>query len=88
MYNFEIKQRFTRINPESKDVFAYTQRSEESFGKDVAEMSRPEILRALSGSENAKADLDTIRSYTVWRQEHGVFPLVNGGCFRVKHNEI
>lgn len=88
MYNADIKQRFARIHPTSHDVFAHTKKAEESFGKDVAQMSRPEVLRALNGSKDARADLDTIRTYTMWCQEQGVFPLVNGGCFRVRYNEV
>ena len=88
MYNADIKQRFLRLHPSTRQVFDHTRRVEELLGKDVAEMAKPEIIKTLNGRSDAKADLDAIRSYTMWCQEHGVFPLVNGGCFRVQHSEI
>lgn len=88
MYNFEIKQRFMELHPHAYDVFCRTKQVEERLGKDVAEMSRPEIIRTLSECGNAQSALDSIRMYTMWCQEQKVFPLVVGGCFRVKVSEV
>ena len=88
MYNLEIKQRFLDLHPHSQDIFDHTRQTEERLGKDVAEMSRPEILRTLSGCEDARSVLDSIRAYTTWCQDQGVFPLIVGGCFRVSMNEL